>query len=82
MFYGWHMTGNVFAGKVAIQNVAMNIQLHQFLSISLSHPLSCSLAFYRGREHSEPRSEHAGSFILCRALLDSGLPPWLHIEIT
>ena len=83
MFYGWDMTGNVSARKVAIQNAAMNIGFHQFSATSpFSHP-TLPLASHLGREHSEPRSEHVGNFFLCRALmvLGSGLPFWLHIEI-
>lgn len=49
-----------------------------------SSTLLCPLASHFRGDHSEPRSEHAGSFFLCRALsvLGSGLPLWLHIGIT
>lgn len=49
-----------------------------------SSTLLCPLASHFRGDHSEPRSEHAGSFFLCRALsvLGSGLPLWLHTGIT
>lgn len=84
MFYGWDMTGNVSARKVAIQNAPMNIGFHQFSVTSpVPHP-PLPLASHLGMEHSEPRTEHAGDFFLCRALTVSGngLPLWLHNEIT
>jgi len=54
MFYGWDMTGNVSARKVAIQNAPMNIGFHQFSATSpVPHP-PLPLASHLGREHSDP----------------------------
>lgn len=52
MFYGWDMTSNVSAGKVGIQNGAMKIEFHQFLTIHPFPHSTLARAFYFEWERS------------------------------
>lgn len=75
MFYGWDMTSNVSAGKVGIQNGAMKIEFHQFLTI---HPFPHSTlahAFYfeweRSLESPDLSTVVASCFVGCHYCVET-----------